>query len=51
MVGVESEVGYKSSRDFSAMVVVLVHKWYVLTNELLCLRGRKGRVMLDWKEA
>lgn len=51
VVGDESEMGYKSSRDFSAMGVVLGHKWYILTNELLCLRGRKGRVVLDWKEA
>lgn len=51
MVGVESEMGYKSKRDFSAMGVVLEHKWYILTNVLLCLRGRKGRVVLDWKEA
>lgn len=51
IAGVESELGYKSSKDFSAMGVVLGHKWYILTNELLCWRGRKGRVVLDWKEA
>lgn len=51
MARVESEMGYKSRRDFSAMGVVLGCKWYILTNELLCSRGRKGRVVLDWKEA